>query len=356
MALTEDSFALSDEDLQYKGSRYADVRAAIFANPYQTIWGAADAPPLPVYPVTLASVARGLFSLAKPSVLLQDSTRTVDARTDLRWGPNGQGQPRLIHPNGVCLTGFWEITKASAYSGYFKQNSKALLIARYSTCCAETRRGHTRSLALVGKLYPTDNPTHQEPLPTAHFFTQQDLGGDHTDFINDAELRNAPDTRAWRRGLGLPILLLEGLMFLRADKQPSIRQLYQIAELGKALDEPTQAPEFLRLRVAADQPRIEGKALDFRDEVMAQLYDHGDPVPKRQLCFTIEVSDHGMTHGTPAYERRFIDHWQTIGKITFNEAVISHNGDFVIQFNHPTWRDDRNDPATATRIGNRKVP
>jgi len=32
-----------------------------------------------------------------------------------------------------------------------------------------------------------------------------------------------------------------------------------------------------------------------------------------------------------------------------------YNGDFVIHFNHPTWRQDRNDPATATRINGTKV-
>lgn len=355
MSVSEDSFALTAEDLDYQGSRYAEVRRAIFANPYQPVWGAADASPLPVYPVTWSGIARGLLPFGKPPVLLQDSVRVVDARSDLRWGVDGKGQRRLLHPNGIGLTGIWEITEATPYSGYFGQHSRALLIARYSTCCTETRRGRIRSLALAGKLYPTTDPGHPEKLETAQFFTQQDLGGDTTGFINDAELRNAPDTRSWRRGLGLPILLLEGLMFLRADKQPSIRQLYQIAELGKASAEPTRAPEFMRLRVAAEQPRIAGGGLDFRDEIMAQIYDRGDPAPKRRLRFTIEVSDHGVTKGTPAYERRTIEDWRTVGNLTFTEAVVSHNVDFVLQFNHPTWRDDRNDPATATRAGGRKI-
>jgi hypothetical protein len=34
---------------------------------------------------------------------------------------------------------------------------------------------------LVGKLFPTVNPDHVEPLRTANFFTQQDIGGDTTD-------------------------------------------------------------------------------------------------------------------------------------------------------------------------------
>jgi hypothetical protein len=153
----------------------------------------------------------------------------------------------------------------------------------------------------------------------------------------------------------LPVFLLEGLAFLRADKEPSQRQLYEIAELGKPLDEPAKSPEFMRLRVASDQPRIEGAALDFRDEIMAQIYDKGDATAKRNLTFTIDISDTGATKGLPVYERRIISDWRTIGKITFTEAVVSYNGDFVLHFNHPTWRDDRNNPATATRADGRKV-
>ena len=349
------SIELTDEDRDYNGSRYLEVRNAIFANPYQKIWGAEDAPPLPVYEVTLASVLGGILPFGKPWRFLQAVERTVDSDADLRWGSDGKGFRRLLHPNGICLAGVWEIVGESDYSGYFKKGSKALIVGRYSTCCTDTRRGQIRSLSLVGKLYPTTDVRNMEPLRTASFFTQQDLGGDFSDFINDAELRNTPDTRFWRRGSGLPVLLLEGVAFLRADKEPSQRQLYEIAELGKPEDEATRTPEFMRLTVVSEQPRIEGEALDFRDEIMAQIYDKGDPEPKRHLTFNIDVSDSGETKGIPLNERRIISDWRTIGKITFTEAVVSYNGDFVLHYNHPTWRDDRNDPSTATRLGGRKV-
>lgn len=32
---------MTDDDRAYRGSRFAEVRDAIFANPYQKIWGAA---------------------------------------------------------------------------------------------------------------------------------------------------------------------------------------------------------------------------------------------------------------------------------------------------------------------------
>jgi hypothetical protein len=337
---------VTEEDRTYHGSRFSAVRDALFADPYQKVWGGAGEPPLPTYEVTLRTVLRGL---------LQASVRAVDSHADLRWGTDGKGFLRLLHPNGVCLTGLWEITEETPYSGYFRKGSRALTVGRYSTCCTETRRGHTRSLALVGKLFPTTDPSHAEPLQTASFFAQQDFGGEQTDFINDAELRNAPDTRLWRRGLGVPILMFSGISFLRADKEPTLRQLYQIAELGKPQDEPTRAPAFMRLLMAPGQPRIAGDGLDFRDEIMAQIFDRGDPAPKRTLTFEIEVTDEGTTRGTPVFERRTFSNWRPIGKLVFDHAVASYNGDCVIHFNHPTWRADRNDPATATRVNERKV-
>lgn len=347
--------AVNDQDRAYDGSRFSDVVDALFANPYQKVWGGEGEPPLPVYKVTLSSVLRGLLPFARDYIFRQATQRAVDSHADLRWGPDGKGYRRLLHPNGVCLMGLWEITEETAYSGYFRKGSQALVVARYSTCCSEPQRGHTRSLAMVGKLFPTTDPRHQQPLRTASFITQQDIAGDHTDYINDAEVRNAADVHAWRRGSGVPVLLITGVIFQRVDKQPTQRQLYQIAELGKAQGEPTRCPDFMRLLVAPQQPRIQGEALDFRDEVMAQIFDRGDPVPKRKLIFNIEVTDEGSIQGSPIAQKRAFNNWRYIGRMTFDNAVASYNGDFVVHFNHPTWRDDRNNPSTATRVNEHKV-
>ncbi len=347
--------AVTEEDLSYAGSRFSEVRDALFANPYQKAWGSDGQPALPTYEVTLASVLRGVLSRGKQYLFRQATERAVDSHSDLRWGADGKGFRRLLHPNGVCLTGRWEITEDTKYSGYFRKGSQALVVGRYSTCCSETRRGHTRSLALVGKLFPTTDANHPKPLRTASFITQQDIAGEHTDYINDAVLLNAPDVHSWRRGSGVPILLVTGALFQRVDKEPTARQLYQVAELGKPEGETTRSPEFMRLLVVPEQPRIEGEALDFRDEIMAQIFDRDDATPKRTLGFNIEVTDEGSTRGTPVLERRTFSNWRRIGRLTFDNAVASYNGDFVIHFNHPTWRDDRNDPSTATRIDRRKV-
>lgn len=110
----------------------------------------------------------------------------------------------------------------------------------------------------------------------------------------------------------------------------------------------------MRLLVTPDQPRIPGDALDFRDEIMAQIFDPGDPAPRRTLVFDIEITDEGSTRGTPAFQRRTFKNWRHVGKLTFDTAIASYNGDFVIHFNHATWRGDVNDPATATRVDGRK--
>src|SRR5262245_39613952 len=169
---------MTGEDRAYRGSRFADVRDALFAEPYQKTWGAGGAPPLPVYPVAVAGFRRGILPFGKPYVLRQAVERAVDSAADLRWGPDRKGFRRLVHGNGICLTGLWQITEETGYSGYFRNGSRALIVGRYSTCCRETRRGHVRSLSMVGKLFPTADPNHVAPLRTPKFRTQQDIGGD----------------------------------------------------------------------------------------------------------------------------------------------------------------------------------
>ena len=136
----------------------------------------------------------------------------------------------------------------------FRKGSKALIIGRYSTCCTETRRGRYRSLALAGKLYPTTDPDHNQPLRTANFFVQEDLGGTKSTAINDVELRNAPDTTPWRRGLGLPVLLVTGLVLVARQAALNPSALPDRRKSEKPDSEPTNTPEFMRLVVAPEQP------------------------------------------------------------------------------------------------------
>jgi hypothetical protein len=213
-----------------------------------------------------------------------------------------------------------------------------------------------RSLSMVGKLFPTTDPNDPRPLRTANFMTQEDIGGAMSAYINDADLRNAPDVTVSRRGAsGFALLTRVGLTFTRVDQEGSQRPIYQIAELGKPAGEPTRSPQFMRLHVSPSQPKIEGANLDFRDEIMAQIFDRGDPHPKRTLTFDIEVTDEGESSGPNVRLRRTFRNWKKVGAIVFDNAVISYNGDKVLHFSHPIWRTDRNNPATATRVGGKMV-
>ena len=93
----------TDEDRLYSGSRFRDVVDALFANPYQAVWGREGEPPLPVREQTIKTVFGGLLSHGRPPRFERASERTLDSGADLRWGPDRKGFTRLLHPTGVCL-------------------------------------------------------------------------------------------------------------------------------------------------------------------------------------------------------------------------------------------------------------
>src|SRR5258708_17274250 len=95
---------LTDDDRNYAGSRFAEVRDAIFANPYQKVWGAPGAPPFERFPVTFGTVMRGLLAGGKPWVLLAAARRTLASKAHLRCGPGRKGDPRLLPANAISLT------------------------------------------------------------------------------------------------------------------------------------------------------------------------------------------------------------------------------------------------------------
>ena len=54
-------------------------------------------------------------------------------------------------------------------------------------------------------------------------------------------------------------------------------------------------PEFMRLKASSGYPVIDEK--DVRNEVLAYIFDKGNPSPQRILSFDISVSDTGKRSG-----------------------------------------------------------
>lgn len=343
----------TDEDRSYKGSRYAEVRQALYVNPYRGGISGQAPGPLPMFRSTIRNAWRG--TLHGHKFLKEASARTVDTRSDLRWGTDGKGFRRILAPNGICVLGTWEITADNPYTGYFQKGAKGLIIGRISSDGNETRRGQRRSISLGMKIYPTTDPNHPTPLIPASVIAQEDLGGMHTSYVNDAELRNMPNVHGYRRGIHVLILLRAGTYFFGLDKVADVRQLHEIAELGKPETVPTRCPEHMLLKMADGQRRIEGNGLDFRDEVYAHLFNPGDDQPTGAMSFDIFVSDTGRRQGFPGFKRVTVTDWQRIGTMRVTEAVCSYNGDHVIHFHHPGWRDNKNDPSTAIRANEQRV-
>jgi hypothetical protein len=341
------------EDRAYRGSRYAEVRAALLANPYRGGAYGQEAGPLPMFRSYIRNAWRGFFH--GENKFRQASARVIDSKADLRWGLDGRGFRRIIAPNGICVLGDWEITEENPYTGYLRKGSRGLTVGRLSSDGNETKRGQRRSISLGMKLYPTTDPGHPDPLVPASLIVQEDLGGMRTAFLNDAELVNAPSVHAYRRGIFVLIMIRANRVFSKLDKVPDSRQVFEIAELGESAGAQTVAPEHMLLKMSPGQPRIAGEGLDFRDEVYRHLFEPGAAEPTGSVEFDISVADHGRKSGLPGVSRVEVVDWKRIGRLRFTEAVASYNGDHVIHFHHPGWRDDRNDPATYIRSKETRV-
>jgi hypothetical protein len=342
---------VTSEDAQV--SSFEEIEDAVF-NPernkqYYKTWRGPGDPALPVYKQTFTSITRGLIvRFWKDFAMLSAARRTLRSHGDLRWGPDGKGFHRLVHGMGICLKGRWEIDPdwaGASYTGYFAPGAAGRVIARYSLGGNDPRNGRYRSLGLVGKLFPEqDYP--DGPTPRAHFITQEDLGGALTNSVIDVDLTNSPPVTLLKRGYGVFSFIAVIFALLRADKEPSERQLYEIAELEKPEGVPTSCPRFMRLKVIGANAPPQPNELDFRDEILGLMYGQDTSEKRNNLVFSIEVSDVGRR---TLLQRVKDQEWLRIGTLTFDQAAVSYNGDFVIHFRHPPWRKDRNDPRSVAR-------
>ena len=107
---------VTDEDRAYRGSRYSEVRKALYANPYRGGASGQQPGPLPMFRSTIRNVWSTHFRHA--------SARSLDSRADLRWGSDKKGYRRIIAPNGICVLGSWEITADNPYPAISRRARK----------------------------------------------------------------------------------------------------------------------------------------------------------------------------------------------------------------------------------------
>ena len=305
---TPDSSVRPERD-EYAGSRFSEVWATVATDPY---------PALPDARLRSRDALRMLYEN-----LYRAARRTLETREDLL-----PAFDKLVHPAGICLAGSWRITEPTAYTGLFRTGTHALLIARASDAMGEQRPHKLRFMGLAGKLYPTSDPGHQAPLPTANFFMLENLGGSHTSHFVDATLTT--DLLPVRPHAGLLAKTLLGAVavpaFMLADRalsptRPMIRQLYPLAELGEPAPERAHAPVVMRLVGAAGNRRVDTP--DLREELAMAHHPAG-------LRFVIQVADRRAASLTGAF--------RSIGEVHFTESVASHAGDHRLHFHHARYR------------------
>lgn len=277
------------------GSTFSEVWSKVKSDPYST---------MPQYKVTYAS----LF-LDGVNMLARSVTRTLNDDADLL--PRFQ---KLVHPIGICFAGNWNITEASPYSGYFAKGSKGLIILRASEAMGNAEVGEYRAFGLAGKLFPTSNPQDPTPYQTANFFTVDDLGGTKSKSFLDLGKTNEPKTTFHPSAIFIFPTLTEIARTISAgDKDPTIRQVYPISELGLDDASTAKTPKWFMLR--ADNAQRNG-AKDFRNELRLANFPDG-------LKFGIFVSDSGQTK------------WTRLGQITLTDEALSDSCDHALHFSHP---------------------
>ena len=293
-------FSLSAQAKAYEGSTYADVWSQVTSDTYKK---------LPKNKISVAS----LYGFLK-SKIKRAANRTLNNRSDIL--PQFR---KLAHPNGICLTGTWEITEENKYGGYFKQGSEALIVARASTAMSGTTQGRNRAFGLAGKIFPTNNPLHEEKLKPASFFLVDDLGGTKARHYTDVEMTNAPTTSFTTAVLAHAIYAIKlAITFGKADANPNIRQVYEIAQLGENSPESVITPEFMKIGAQKGQT-VDKKG--FRDELRIENYNG-------ELLMDISVKSGEKSK------------WKKIGVVRFTESAASNSCDHRLHFPHPKWKSN----------------
>jgi len=275
---------------------------------FENIWNQVKSDPLKTLPQEKVSFFK-LYSNGK-DVISHDAKRTLEDSSDIL-----KPFDKLAHPNGICFKGVWEIDSQNIFSGYFKKGTKAPIIARASTAMSHTTNDSTRAFGFAGKLFSTTNKDEK----SANFFLIDDLGGTDAKHYTDVTLTNEPSVSFSYEVLkNIAYAIKVSNAFSNADKNPTIRQLYEISSLDETKNIIT--PKWMKIE--AKNPKQNDKK-DFRDELTIK--------DGEKLIFNIFVANKKMD------EKKV---WQKVGTITFDSSVISYSCDHRLHFHHPKWKKE----------------
>ncbi len=283
-------------------------------NTFQDIWNTVSLEPLDKLPQNKVSFIKLIFD--DNNNIKHNAQRTLNDHRDII-----EPFDKLAHPNGICFKGIWNIDTNNIYSGYFKKDSQALMIARASTALSATTSDNLRAFGFAGKLFPTMNTNKINTEHSANFFLIDDLGGTNATHYTDVKLTNEPTvsfTMAVAQNLLYAIKV--AYTFEKADKHSGIRQLYEISQLGEQNKTNIITPKWMKLE-AKSINKITKK--DFREELTIHQGNN--------LIFNIFVAN------------KLIDkkkNWKQIGTITLDTSVVSNACDHQLHFHHPKFRND----------------
>lgn len=283
----------------YEGSTFQEVRDVIFSDPYDTY---------PHEKANIRSMFKGLTNL-----MVRDCQAILADRNDIvPW------YQKLVHSTGICLTGTWEITEDSDYTGVFKPGTEALIIVRCSSLLGRSRRTRSirRGFAFAGKIFPTMDP--HEKVKTANVIAIDALGGTRAYRFTDEKLSNEPAVGANLTLLRFPLAAINALYaFTSTTNVPMYRPLTALGEAGLAEGEVAKTPRWLQIEHAPGNGKSD--ASDLRDELNVKNYDGG------VLRFLVSVAEE---------EKKGERLYRKIGEIALDESVVSDSGDHRIRFWH----------------------
>jgi hypothetical protein len=330
----------------YEGSNFTEVWQKISAEPYAV----EDRPTRGLPDLVKEVVARGFAQTGKTPNATSARNAELVARANQTLNDQADyyedSFTKLVHANGICLKGSWNITNPNPYSGYFEQGKSGLMIARASVALFDIEKHQNRGFGLAGKIYPASNETNAgtRNLETANFFTIHDLGGERNVLFTDVSFTNQPPITFNLKllhylGYGWQIMKAFGNADANngnADPAPGVRQLYEISELGLNEDQALKTITPRCLRVMA-QPGQSNDKSDFRDELNLAGY------PDSKLLLDIYAdSPESDTACGELSDGAWIG--KKIGYIEFTESVASKGCDSHLHFHHPKWKDVRHAP------------